>query len=95
MTQNDDIDWKPLQFFKKDFSLNDIIKPEILKKFKEEFDVDEAIPVSLAIAITDKNNTKELVSLTHQTPEDIVNGIILVAMNNRDSFEKVKKVFKE
>jgi len=84
-----------LRFFEEDFSLSDIIKPEILKKFKEEFEVDEAIPINLAIGLKKDNNFNEIVSLTHQKPEDLIDRIVLVEINHRGSFDKVIKVLKE
>ena len=85
----------PLRFFKEDFSLSDIIKSEFLEKFKEGFSVDEAIPVSLSIAVRDDNDMGELVSFTHPKPEDLRNNVVLVDINSKNSFKKIMKVFEE
>jgi len=95
MDEEKSYEGKSLRFFKEDFSLSDVVRPKILQKLKKEFDVDEAIPINLSIGLKNKDNIEEIVSLTHQKPEHESKRILLVDINDIDSFDKVKKVLEE
>lgn len=90
--EKNDNDWKPLQVIKKDFDLVNYVDSNLLDCLKESFDVDEAIPLNLTIFVKNKEDKKgEIISFNHQTPEDMTNKDVLIDLNERDSFEKVKK----
>ena len=104
MSENND--WKPLQVLKNNFELKEVISPEFIKSFEDEFKDKKIEVINISLFIKNKSEDKlsekeekisdiDLISISHKTDKDTKQKRVVIDMNNADSFEKVKKAIEK
>lgn len=106
MMSDEKSDWKPLQVLKNNFDLKNVISPDFIKFFEEEFADKKVDVISLSLFIGSKsedNPVKEeekipdidLINISHKTDKDTKEKRVVIDMNNADSFEKIKRAIEK
>lgn len=86
-------DFIPTQFLKKDFNLSEILDNDFLDSIKQAFDCDDVSVINLSILINEDDYEKEIVSFTYKNEKDNKNNLALVDLNKESSFKKIRKIF--
>ncbi|MDR0913397.1 MAG: hypothetical protein LBM96_12490 [Methanobrevibacter sp.] len=96
--EKNNVEWKPLQAIRTNFSINDIIKPEFLEEIKKSFNTKNVDIINFAIYLEDdndseENNVADIITVAHKTTDDTKEKRVIVDMNNSESYVKIKEAF--